>query len=143
MINKIIFPYDFSKFSKIAEEYVSECSKLGAKEVVIVHVVEYEELFTNVLFKENEIRKLKQDAEERLLPVKNNLQQEGFSVRTVIDFGIPSKIILKVAEEEKADLIIIGAQGRSAAMDFLLGSTALNVLRHSKIPVMIIPDKNR
>ncbi len=142
MINKIIFPYDFSKFSEMATKYVSDFSKIGAKYVVLVSVIEYEELFTKVLFKENEIRRLKETTEERLASVKETLEKNGFTVHTKIDFGIPYKVILSTAKAEKADLIVIGAQGRSATMEFLLGSTAINVLRHSTIPVMVVPNIN-
>ncbi len=142
MIDKIIFPYDFSKFSETAAKYVSAFSKMGAKHVVLVSVIEYEEFFTKVLFKENEIRRLKEITEERLTPVKETLEKSGFTVHTKIDFGIPYKVILSTAKTEKADLIVIGAQGRSATMEFLLGSTAINVLRHSTIPVMVVPNIN-
>jgi len=140
MINKIIFPYDFSKFSEMATKYVADFSKMGAKLVILVSVIEYEELFTKVLFKENEIRRLKETTEERLAPVKDALEKNGFIVHTKIDFGIPYKVILSTANTEKADLIVIGSQGRSATMEFLLGSTAINVLRHSTIPVMVVPN---
>ncbi len=142
MIDKIVFPYNFSKFSETAIKYVSDFSKLGAQEVIMINVIEYEELFTKVLFKENEIRRLKETTEERLASIKKALKEKGFTVRINVDFGIPYKIILNTAKTEKADLIVIGAQGRSATMEFLLGSTAINVLRHSTIPVMVIPNIN-
>ncbi len=141
MIKKIIFPYDFSVSSKAVIPYVKDFAKLGAKDVIIVTVLEYEELFTHVMFKELEIRRFKEKTEERLTAVKKDIESTGFGVSTVVDFGMPSKVIIRTALEEKADLIIMGAQGNSAFMKMVLGSTAENVLKRSTIPVMVIPLK--
>ncbi len=141
MIKKIIYPYDFSKFSEKAIPFIKDFSKLGAKKVIIVSVIEYEELFTHVLFKESEIRKLKEETIKRLENLRNDLENAGLETETVVDFGIPAKIIIKTAKESKADIIIMGSQGRGAIMNALLGSTAENVLRRSEIPVLIIPPK--
>ncbi len=141
MINKIVYPYDFSKFSKAAIPFIKEFARLGAKKVIIVSVIEYEELFTHVMFKESEIRKLKEETVKRLENIRKEFNAAGFETEAVVDFGIPAKIIIKTAKESKADIIIMGSQGRGAIMNALLGSTAENVLRRSDIPVLIIPPK--
>jgi nucleotide-binding universal stress UspA family protein len=142
MIKKIIFPYDFSVFSKAAIPFIKDFTKLGAKDVIIVSVLEYEELFTHVLFKEVEIKRFKKKTEERLEKVKNELEEAGLYVSTAVDFGIPSKVIINVALEEKADIIIMGARGSSALANMFLGSTAENVLKRSPIPVLVVPFKS-
>jgi nucleotide-binding universal stress UspA family protein len=51
---------------------------------------------------------------------------------------IPSEGILQVAEEDKADLIVMGSHGRRGLNRILLGSQASEVLSRSKIPVLIV-----
>jgi nucleotide-binding universal stress UspA family protein len=58
-----------------------------------------------------------------------------------VEEGKPYETILKVASEWAADLIIIGTHGRTGLSHLLMGSVAENVVRHSEIPVMIIPSK--
>ena len=49
--------------------------------------------------------------------------------------------LLKVADEWAADLIVMGTHGRTGLSHILMGSIAEHVVRHAKIPVLIIPSK--
>ena len=62
-------------------------------------------------------------------------------VTTFIEEGTPYEAILKVAKEWKADLIVIGTNGRTGLDHLLIGSVAEKVMRHSEIPVFVIPIK--
>ncbi len=61
------------------------------------------------------------------------------SIKTEVDVrvGHPYHTILEVAEEKKADLIII-ASHQPGLQDYLLGSTAAKVVRHAKCSVMVV-----
>jgi len=52
--------------------------------------------------------------------------------------GTPAEEILDYAEDNDIDLIMMGTHGLTGVKRFLIGSVAEKVLRHSKIPVMII-----
>ena len=45
--------------------------------------------------------------------------------------------ILQLAEDEGADLIVVGSHGRSGWGQLLLGSVTNKVLSHSKLPVLV------
>ncbi|MHB1277689.1 MAG: universal stress protein [Bacteroidia bacterium] len=66
---------------------------------------------------------------------------KAHKVWTFIEEGKPYEKILAVAVDWQADLIIIGTHGRTGLAHILMGSVAEHVLRHAKIPVMIIPVK--
>ena len=53
--------------------------------------------------------------------------------------GDPHRAILSVASEVKADLIVMGVPPRSRFDEVLFGSTLRNVLRRTKIPVLVLP----
>jgi Universal stress protein UspA and related nucleotide-binding proteins len=59
-----------------------------------------------------------------------------YEIRTEI--GHPAECILRLAEEEKADLIVIGSRGLSAFKSFLLGSVSDRVVHHAACPVMVV-----
>jgi nucleotide-binding universal stress UspA family protein len=59
-------------------------------------------------------------------------------VATYAREGDPADAILDVAEEEKADLIVVGNKGMSGARRFLLGSVPNKVSHHAPSSVMII-----
>ena len=56
----------------------------------------------------------------------------------IIREGIPTEAINVIAEEQKADLIVMGTHGRTGLDHFLMGSIAEEVIRYSKIPVMVV-----
>lgn len=59
-------------------------------------------------------------------------------LRTVLRGGDPADVIVDVAEEEKADLIVVGNRGMSGAKRFLLGSVPNNVSHHAPCSVLIV-----
>ncbi len=58
-----------------------------------------------------------------------------------IEKGKPVEMILKIAEEWDADMIVIGTHGRTGINHLLVGSYAESLLHKSKIPVTVIPCK--
>jgi len=54
-----------------------------------------------------------------------------------VEFGIPSSDIVRIAEENNVDLIIIGSHGRHG-FKLLLGSTANAVLHHATCDVLAV-----
>lgn len=56
----------------------------------------------------------------------------------IVEEGIAKEAINSIAEERKADLIIMGTHGRTGLNHLFMGSVAEYVVRHSKIPVMVV-----
>jgi nucleotide-binding universal stress UspA family protein len=57
--------------------------------------------------------------------------------------GDPAEEILKAARRLKADLIVMGTQGRRGPKRLFFGSTADAVLRRSTVPVLVVPPTRR
>ena len=53
------------------------------------------------------------------------------------EIGHPAEAIVRVANEEKCDLIVIGSRGLSGLKEFLLGSVSNRVLHHARCPVLV------
>jgi nucleotide-binding universal stress UspA family protein len=62
----------------------------------------------------------------------------GLAVRTFARQGDPADAILDVAEEEHADLIVVGHKGMTGAKRFLLGSVPNRISHHAPCSVLII-----
>ena len=63
-------------------------------------------------------------------------------IKSFIEQGSPYEEILKVAKDWNADLIVLGTHGRTGFAHLLMGSVAEKVLRHSTLPLFIIPTKS-
>jgi nucleotide-binding universal stress UspA family protein len=66
------------------------------------------------------------------------VEAAGVPVRTYAREGDPADAILDVAEEQGADLIVVGNKGMTGAKRFLLGSVPNKVSHHAPCSVMII-----
>lgn len=68
------------------------------------------------------------------------LDEEGFDNYTsrVVD-GSPVDVLVRVANDEGASVIVIGRRGSGGRPELLLGSTAHQVIEHSHTPVLVIP----
>ena len=64
---------------------------------------------------------------------------EGVEATGVILEGHPPEQITAYAQENAMDLIVMGTLGRTGIDRFLIGSVAENVVRHSKVKVLVVP----
>lgn len=56
----------------------------------------------------------------------------------VLRVGDARDVVLAVAEEQKADLIVVGSHGYGAFTRMMLGSVADAIARHAKVPVLVV-----
>jgi nucleotide-binding universal stress UspA family protein len=81
---------------------------------------------------------LDQKTERTLSHYKTELRSSGLTnVKTVVREGHPSDEILKVAEEEGVDLIMVGCSGKSRIQRLVTGCASRHVEKNAKVPVLI------
>jgi nucleotide-binding universal stress UspA family protein len=77
-------------------------------------------------------------ARDKMLKVLEQVRQQGLTASMNVLEGPPADAILRVAETEKHDLIVMGSRGLGLIQELLLGSVSERVTRHAKIPVLIV-----
>lgn len=65
------------------------------------------------------------------------LRELGAEYSTRLERGEPADALLRVADDEDADLVVIGARRRDPAH----GSTTHRLLKHTKRPLVVIPGR--
>jgi nucleotide-binding universal stress UspA family protein len=80
----------------------------------------------------------REDVEAALTHAAEDIEAVGVEVVVYPRQGDPADAILDVAEEQGADLIVVGNKGMSGAKRFLLGSVPNKVSHHAPCTVMII-----
>jgi len=76
-------------------------------------------------------------ADRLAMQVSNRLQTNDLTVDSEVRDGRPSEVILNRAVELAADLLVIGAKGLSAPVEFRLGSTAHKLAHYAKCSVLV------
>ena len=66
------------------------------------------------------------------------LIKAGFTAEPLCNLGNPAEEIMKVASQEHADLIVMGAQGLGAIARFLIGSVSTRVVQHATVSVLVV-----
>jgi len=143
MFEKILFPTDFSDVAVKALQYVKQLRDAGGREVVVLHVIDQSNLellssFSTVQDYMTIEKEIDRRATEEIGFISNELRQLGFSVTERIEKGIPLRVVLKVAEEERSSVIVLGSHGKSNLEEMLLGSISEKVVRKSKHPVLVV-----
>jgi len=87
---------------------------------------------------ETALESQKQNAEALVLKAAELLRARGLKVVATLEEGDPKSKILDVAEEWRADLIVVGSHGRRGFERFLMGSVSDAVARHAKCSVQIV-----
>ena len=80
----------------------------------------------------------REDVDAVLRGAEELAREHGVTVQTFARQGDPADAILDVAEEQDADLIVVGNKGMTGAKRFLLGSVPNKVSHHAPCSVLII-----
>ncbi len=133
--------------SETARRAVQEATELAKKTGAELHIVSaYEPVPASRLREERmeapaDIEHTlgpRQDVDATLAAAAKDAEDAGVKVRTFARQGEAAEAILEVAEEEKADLIVVGNKGMTGAKRFLLGSVPNQVSHHAPCSVLII-----
>jgi nucleotide-binding universal stress UspA family protein len=150
-IHRILIAVDDSSYSEQAVNYgVLLAKNLGSK-ITLVHVDEIpisSPYSADPLLNESpamipELMHIQEEASKLLF--KKIIKQHGDVVQmsTVTKIGRAQDEILSVADDCKADMIILGTHGRTGFDHFISGSVSEGVARRSKCPVLIIPNPEK
>ena len=80
----------------------------------------------------------RKEAERRLSGLATRVKQEGLGVDWHLREGVPSEQIGQAALEHRADLVVVGTNGRTGLDHILLGSTAERVIKQAPCPVLTV-----
>jgi nucleotide-binding universal stress UspA family protein len=135
MFEKVLFPTDFSEYAQKTLECAGDIP--GIKEVVLLHIVDAVRPSRMGWTHNAQI----ENAKILLGEKKEYLESLGLKVQVkveVITRGDVSREILDTAGNEDVSLIVMGARGKSLIRDIVLGSVSANVLRGTKVPLLIM-----
>jgi len=137
--DKIMIATDGSKQVEKAVEAAVQLAKITGARLYAVYVIASAGYTPRNFGWEESLREiLEAEAKKAVTFVEEAGKVSGVKVEPVILEGHPADRIMKFAEQEDMDLIVMGTLGRTGLDRFLLGSIAENVVRHSKTPVMVV-----
>jgi nucleotide-binding universal stress UspA family protein len=141
---KILWPTDFSEPSYEALEVAVKMAETFHGELTLLHVIPPIPALTGpespASFDVSRYQaELERTAEKMMDQVREKRIPKSVRTGRLVAQGSPPLEIARVAEEKDMDLIVIATRGESALKHVFFGSVADKVMRHSLIPVLIIP----
>jgi nucleotide-binding universal stress UspA family protein len=135
LFKRILFPVDWSDASNRMIPYVKEVvDKFGA-ELHIIHVKYIDQYYIATFVDETQIETTAADENRLRRFIESNFR--SLHISDAILQGPPGPEIVRYAEDEKIDLIIMGHSSTGLA-GAVFGSVAKYVVKYSQIPVLII-----
>jgi nucleotide-binding universal stress UspA family protein len=89
------------------------------REVVLLYTIRESEVPLPETVNRAGLERVRWSVEEQLNIARMALQGQSLRVITRIEYGNPATCTVRVAEEERVNLIVMGAQGKSAAQELL------------------------
>jgi universal stress protein A len=135
----IICPVDFSEASYHALEYASRLAQIDGGTLILIHVLHNpsDEFFHPegyVIGWDQAKARARAALEEAQVKRLANYPK----TELIVDIGDPHELILNLARDRKADLIIVATHGRTGLSHMVLGSVAEKVIRHAPCPVFVV-----
>ena len=131
----ILFPTDFSLASDAALKHAEALAKQTGAKLLIVHVEEPPlaygggELYYGI----------PEPNSERILKMLEDVKPEDSTVAFThrLTMGDPAGEILRIAGDERVEMIVLGTHGRTGMTRLLMGSVAEAVVRRAPCPVLV------
>jgi len=88
-------------------------------------------------YMKDEEERLREQARIRFESWQEAISSEGIESKIRIEVGNPVPKLLRIAEEEKVDLIIAGRKKRTVLGKVYIGSHTLELVRRSRVPILV------
>jgi universal stress protein A len=149
-VNRILCTTDLSEPSLSALDYAAEIASLFQAELRLLYVVPVlpprpaapGDPLTSYEIPEYEPM-LRKESEQRLEAIISQRVPKSVKVEPMIGNGKPAYEIVRIAEQEKADLIVISTQGHTGWHHFVVGSVAEKVIQMAPCPVLAVREPRR
>ncbi|TDQ19335.1 nucleotide-binding universal stress UspA family protein [Algoriphagus boseongensis] len=136
---KIIVPIDFSENSIKALDFAFTLAEKKDGEIILVHVIEIVYDFASQAA--IALDSMYKDSEGAFKKLISTYKSSKVKISYKLIEGTASITTANLAEEEQADLIVMGTQGISGLKKTLMGSTAVNTIREASCPVLVVPNQ--
>lgn len=141
IISKILHPTDFSTNSETALKYACFISTQFSADLYILHIAESAPLMipmVNLGFPADYFQRQLRHANESLSALPDKVvNHTGNVIRNVYE-GKPAEQIIRYANDNAIDMIVMGTHGYTGLEHALLGSVAEYVVRKASCPVLTV-----
>ena len=154
MYKTILVPLDTSERAEKILPHVESLCGVKQGRVILLHVVDLSLFAASPAIPSGQaaavtpqtyieqLSTLREAGKEYLSKIQEILRTKGISVETVLETGSAAERIVRVAEEQQADLIALASHGRTGLSRVFFGSVAAAVLHRSERPLLLVRSRD-
>jgi nucleotide-binding universal stress UspA family protein len=145
-IQRIVAAIDFSVYSPEILENAAGIAERHSAEIIAVNIInkrlfesiqkEFDDDHLCVFSLDKFILDETRTRTENLRDLLVKWVPNRVATRIVIRSGVPFEEILKVVDEEDADLIVVNSKGRTNFQDYMYGTTSEKIFAHSPVSIL-------
>lgn len=140
---KILVAVDFSDPTEMILKVTRRLAKSLDATVWVVHAAEPEPDFVGYdagpEVVRGQVAKEMREEHRKLQEYADQLRDAGIKAKAMLVQGPTVDSLLKMAEKEEADLIVVGSHGRGMMAEMLMGSVSQGLIRAGQCPVTVVP----
>lgn len=148
MKKKILLAINNTRPAERAGQHAIDIAGFEGADIIVLNVIDT--YYLNSLpqrdLREKLDKEFREEGKDAVEKYKKKIEEEkcagnckNIKLITMIKDGKPEDVILKTAEKENIDKIIIGKSGKDKIERFFVGSTTERVVRGAKVPVSVVP----
>ena len=143
-MKKVLIAIDYDQSAQKVAKIGFSMAKNMKAEVILLHVISnpvlyYSSYLAMTPIQVNNDGDLKAVSQKFLDKTKHDLGDE--TIQTIVKEGDTAESILDLSKKLEVDIIVIGTHSRKWLDNILMGSVAESVLKHTTLPLFIIPTK--
>jgi nucleotide-binding universal stress UspA family protein len=142
LLDRIMFPTDFSEPSRWAAPRAKEMARASKAEIIVAHVIGQNEVVHAGMSEAGAdtavAAKIEQTAREKTQKEADHIFGDYAKVQVQVRSGPVPQTLAELARDELIDLVVIASKGKDSFKEQLLGSVAERMLRLAPCPVLVI-----
>jgi nucleotide-binding universal stress UspA family protein len=143
LFSRILVGVDGSPFAEKALKYAIDLARIYHAKLILLHVLQRQFYAlapseAGVMSTTVYVKEIEAEGKDILSEAESNLKAEGIDCESRLIQGVPADEIVRVAQSENVDLIVLGSRGLTEVRAFLLGSVSDKVSHHAKCPTLIV-----
>ena len=144
VLRKILIATDGSKAAEKAVDFGVQIAGLSGAKVYAVYVIDttpYYSIPLDEVWSKEVYEQLETMGNEITSDVEKAAKAAGLEAESLVLKGDPAERIIKFAEEQSVDMIVVGSHGIGGFERLVIGSVSEKVVRHAKVPVLVVREQ--
>ena len=119
------------------------CSGAKVYALYVIDTTPYRSIPLDQIWSKDVLEEFENTGHEATAYIEQIGKATGVEVESRILKGNPAQKIVSFAEDNNIDMIVVGSLGKTGYERVVLGSVSEKVVRHAKIPVMVVREKHK